>query len=554
MYQLLFRYQIRSLFRFFEKNRGAKVLTVLGFLAAFGFLIAVVYGSFYYGFSYIAKDFYFKEALTIYIVELFFLVSFALVYISALLSMLFSLFRASDDTIIIASPRFQLRLGLVFARMFLSSLWPLLAIILPALIALAQVSGLSLLGLCLGVLSSIVMIAAANVFAIVTVLLISDILDAFGKFSLRHSIVGTIVFGMLLLILVWENFRSLDLVTFFQARLLSAELPDLTPILHQFRLFPSHFSALTIFYSELRDYKHAIFALGYTALLLGLFLVSFALLKSEYLGLWQKAQEGMMRKRGDTGGTSLHALDSLMRTARTPLQAMLRKECITFFRNVRGMLWVLFIVFIWIIQSASSRVLAHGLSGERIPDTLIPVSVSSLQFAVILYFVAMLVLRFAFPSFSAEQKNTWAVRTAPLNQGNVFAAKLLFFTVLFSLIAVLFILWNAWTKGLLLPLGLPIFFAVLLGTFFLTSFGLSLGALYPNFETDDPERLSTTLPGVGFILGALAYGVFGAFALQSYFYNNNMLYFSLFIFFSLMLSLFLIMRANLALRLVARSS
>ena len=547
MYQLLLRYHVRFALRFFEKNRGAKIVTVLGFFAAFLFLVGLVYESFFYGFKYVARDVYFGEALSIYIVELFFLVSFALVYVSALLSGFFSIFRTSSDIIVVASPSYQLKLMLVFLRMFFSSLWPLLTIILPALVAFHQVFGLSLLGLLLGVLSSVLLIAIANAFAVVTVLLVADILDSLDRFSVRNSIIGTSLFLFGMLFLAWERFRALNLVSFFQARMLDSALPDLTPILHQFRIFPSHFSALTIFYGELHQYANALYALGTLTVILLLFMMCFLLLKGEYLGLWQKGQEGKTGEKS-AGASHPYAMNTLMRHADSPSSAMLRKEFITFFRNPRGLLWLGFIIFIWVIQSASSRVLVYGLGAERVADSMIPVSVSSLQFAVILYFVSMFVLRFAFPSFSAERKSMWAIHSAPLRMSRVFIAKLSFYVALFAAIAIVFTLWNSWTLGLLLPLGLPIFVAIILGTFFLTTFGLSLGAVYPNSETDDPERLSTTLPGIGFIFVALCYGVFGAYALKNYFSGHGFLPFSLFIFLSLALSLLCIVRSTSALR------
>jgi hypothetical protein len=547
MYRLLLRYQSRFTIRFFAQNRGAKIVTVFGFLAAFGFLVALCYSSFYYGFKYIARDIDFSQALTIYIIELFFLVSFALVYVSALMSGLFTMFRSANDSVILASPSYQLKLTLVAFRMFLSSVWPLLAIIIPALIAFRQVFGLSFAGLSISVLSSVVLIATANAFAIVTVLLAGDILDAFGRFSNRNTIITALSFLLLLIGLVWERFRSLDLVSFFQARMLDHSVPDIRPILHQFSLFPSHFSALAVVYSHLDQYVNAIFALGYTSLFLLLFLLSLILLRNEYLGLWQKGQEGDPTAHAGRSPIS-QRLRRLMQGAESPARAMLYKEMITFFRNTRGLLWALFILFIWVIQGASSRILSHGLASDRIANDAIPISVSSLQFAVILYFVSMFVLRYAFPSFSAEQKSMWAVRSAPLDLGAVFVTKLFFFTSLFSVISLVFICWNAYTLGLVLPLGIPLVFAVLLGAFFLTTFGLSLGAIFPNTETDDPERLSTTLPGIGFIFGALAYGVFGSYALRSFLSGEGMLALSLFIFLSLACSLLAVVRVNIALR------
>jgi hypothetical protein len=45
----------------------------------------------------------------------------------------------------------------------------------------------------------------------------------------------------------------------------------------------------------------------------------------------------------------------------------------------------------------------------------------------------------------------------------------------------------------------------------LVAYGLGLGAIFPNYETNDPEQLSTSLPGLGFIFGSLAYGGYGTY-------------------------------------------
>jgi hypothetical protein len=42
-----------------------------------------------------------------------------------------------------------------------------------------------------------------------------------------------------------------------------------------------------------------------------------------------------------------------------------------------------------------------------------------------------------------------------------------------------------------------------------TTFGLSIGALFPDTESDDPERVSTSLPGLGFTFISLAYAGLG---------------------------------------------
>jgi hypothetical protein len=48
---------------------------------------------------------------------------------------------------------------------------------------------------------------------------------------------------------------------------------------------------------------------------------------------------------------------------------------------------------------------------------------------------------------------------------------------------------------------------------FIVTFGLSLGALFPNTETDDPEAISTSMSGLFFTASSLGYGALSAWIL-----------------------------------------
>jgi hypothetical protein len=49
-----------------------------------------------------------------------------------------------------------------------------------------------------------------------------------------------------------------------------------------------------------------------------------------------------------------------------------------------------------------------------------------------------------------------------------------------------------------------------LATVTVTALGVSMGALFPRFETDDPQQLGTSMPGIGLIAVSLLYGAVGA--------------------------------------------
>jgi hypothetical protein len=62
----------------------------------------------------------------------------------------------------------------------------------------------------------------------------------------------------------------------------------------------------------------------------------------------------------------------------------------------------------------------------------------------------------------------------------------------------------------------------------ITVYALVLGVLFPNDETDDPEVLSTSLPGLLFIIVSLIYGALGAIVFRDYIVSGGYLYIALF--------------------------
>lgn len=535
-------FRLRALRRSFAENRTAKLLTILGFAGALGVLMRIVYELFWYGFRYLAKDPFFGDALTLYIVELFLLVSFGLVLLSALASGAFTLFRAPDDALVMASPRHASRLGMVAGRMVLSSLWPLLVVIIPALLALDQVFGISLFGSLLALVSVTLLVALAVTLAILSLFGVGILLARIGLFSSRRVAFTTGALFVVAALFAWARFRALDLVQFFQARMIDLAVPDLTPIILQFRVFPSHLSAQTIIAALAEDLPRALSPLLLLLLILMAALAVLALLCPRYLSLWQRGEE----RRVDTRFSS-RFLASLIPSARSARGALIKKEVVAFVRNTRGMLWFWFILFIWLLQVGASRVMIAGISSEPIAAGDMPAIVGVLQFVSVLYFVAMFVLRFVFPSFSAERSTSWITAMSPVALRETFVAKLVFFAGIFTFFALFFALVNVWALGLPLEADLPVLAMTIIGTLLITTFGLALSAIFPNTETDDPERLSTTLPGIGFMIGSLVLIGAGAFSVHQYASATSPLPYIAFLFGGIVAILLLVARAREAL-------
>lgn len=133
---------------------------------------------------------------------------------------------------------------------------------------------------------------------------------------------------------------------------------------------------------------------------------------------------------------------------------------------------------------------------------------------------------------------SWVIESAPLNRAKIFLARIGFYVPLLVLLGLLFSLLNTFIITLAPFQSLLVLGVVGLASATVTLYGLALGALFPNFETDDPEFLSTSLPGLTFIFTSVLYGGCSATALRNLFTSGEPHMFIFFLFFSLLISLF----------------
>lgn len=157
-------------------------------------------------------------------------------------------------------------------------------------------------------------------------------------------------------------------------------------------------------------------------------------------------------------------------------------------------------------------------------------------------------MRFALPSFSTEQKTAWIIASAPVDLGKLFWSKFWFYSAIFLALGLGVSVLNFSLLGLsFASIGISIFlFAIAI--IFVTTLGLALGAIFPNFDTDDPQALSTSLPGLAFTLGSLGYGAIGAVLLYNSAIIGSVVYLVWFLILSLATIAILLYKAPNAIR------
>ena len=550
MIRLLFSFGGAQISRYFRTRKIAKAVTILLFLLMFAGIATAVFFFFRRGLLFFIGDEYFQDALLLYVYEIYFLIIAILVFISSAVAGLFQLFTGRNNNWIMASPQYSFMVRRVFVQILVSLFWPLIILVLPGVLAIYLTLNVNAWGMLLSLVSAGLLLILTVELALLWILASSRILlflqDRFKGICLSVTRIAGVssVFIVIVFIALW---RALSSISFISLAELKSETATelLSAVVGQFWFLPTHLPAMSLYSFGNGEVLPMIF---YSVILGGLVLIAGLFLKGAsrwHLGLWQSLQEGtsVMTEKGKPGyQVKSQVFGRLILKASSPMRAFWGKEAVMMFRNLKNISWLGFSVALWLIYSGLNAVLsAHvvGFSGRyEIFASLIP----ALQFMTIVYFVSALALRFAFPSFSQEGKTGWIIMSSPVSLVEIFLVKAMYFTVVFIIIGMVIALINSLILNFsLLFTGVSILLFVT-AIALITTLAISVGAIFPNFETDDPEILSTSLPGLSFIAGALLYGAVGTFVLFGFYSTGEItpvILFELFSIFAIMAWLYL---------------
>ncbi len=231
------------------------------------------------------------------------------------------------------------------------------------------------------------------------------------------------------------------------------------------------------------------------------FLVVGAWLHRRYfLEGFSRAQEGAERREGRTRRSRLEPwLGRLSPSTR----GVVVKEIRTFFRDTTQwsqliLLAVLVVVYVYNIGALPLY------TGERVSFLLINV-VSFLNLGLAGFVVAAIAARFVFPAMSVEGRMMWLLRSSPLDVRALFWSKYWVGTIPLLVVALpLIVVTNIVLQAS--PLILTLTTLTMVGiTFALTAMALGLGALYPNYDTENVAEIPTSFGGLLFMMAAVIY-------------------------------------------------
>ena len=503
--------------RYFDENTKSRV-AVAGLMV--GAVLLLAFGIYYLtreGLSstQAGDDPFMIEAAPLYIYQLFFLITGFLIFVSSSIFGLFNFFKDEADSWIMASSNFESLAWVKFLRALIDSSWPIIILALPLLLAVQSVFSFPWWYFLVSLITILMFSLFISGLSIVMIFLLSLLLKALqiNSFKALASIAGSIC--LVVGVFIWSRVVSVDTSILFQVE--EVVDPSLSFLKDNFSIFPSYLPAMAIFSGQINS---PVSGLGFAGGLFGLFtllLLVFKVLKSQFLKIWQTFQEGSFEAKNKI----TKAKKEGVKTPKNKEAVIFKKESLVNTRSPKNLFWLAFLVILMFAQVGVVNLLEEyvgiGVSQHAPTAGLTP----SLQIGVILFFISALILRFVFPTLSQEGNTAWILGAAPIGFQDIFKVKSRFYIGLLSLIGLIALAIYIAPLSVTLEVALVACFIVLAGIITLTKLGASLGAIFINFNTDDPQKLSTSPPGIGFILGSLIYSGFGAYLAYEIFSREN---------------------------------
>jgi hypothetical protein len=303
---------------------------------------------------------------------------------------------------------------------------------------------------------------------------------------------------------------GVDIFSLYVTRAASAIDVGSQNIVEAFHWTPTTIVALMMLALQDHDWGAAWILVAWLVLVVGFVALIVYLLSFMFLPLWQGIQEGSFEARTSIAVAHHAPARAFPRLLKSDLGALFEKEIIVNFRSVRDSLWVVFILGLWVLQSALNLYLKKNSAYYGDSEMNIIGLVETLQVATAVFFTSTFALRFALPSFSSDRRMAWIIGTAPIAPRRIYFSKLWFYAVTFLLLGISLGIVNASLLGISLTAEGSFLALIAVMIVAITTFALSVGALFPDTESDDPEIISTSLAGLGFTFSSLAYGAVGS--------------------------------------------
>jgi ABC-2 type transport system permease protein len=224
--------------------------------------------------------------------------------------------------------------------------------------------------------------------------------------------------------------------------------------------------------------------------------VTLFLLVAAMLAFYQKAFIFSQESRSLRGKP--FAKRSSSKSPGHPVAALMRKDLRLFLRDATQWSQLLLLAALVIVYLLNIKNLAIQLPMVRWIVSFINLGLAG-------FVLAALSVRFLFPSVSMEGRSFWIVRTLPISFRSLLWCKYLIFFppfLLFSQMLVYFSNRILKVPEFFLLLSMANVFAI---SFALTGLAIGIGALLPNFKSDNPSQIAVGPGGVLYMLLSFIY-------------------------------------------------
>lgn len=534
-----FSYQARKFIRYFQTNKTARIFTAC---LMFLILIGIFWGIYFISkkgleFTQLEDDIFLNQIGPWYIYEIFLLLTGFLVFLSSTIFVVVNFFKTKRDNWIMASPKYSSLLWVNSLKAINSSAWAIIAISLPLLLAAGKIFSFSILSYFWAILTVVIFSLICSLAAVLFVMLLALLMRLTRLRNikiLKVLVFSAIGFGA---VVIWRRVVYMSLEKVFQIN--NVIDPSLEVFSKYFSVFPSHFPAMVLFNLQEGNIISAFKYLFILILALVFLVFILKLLERKFLYIWQIFQEGSFEAKKEGKRRSWHVLKNSF--PKTSQGVIYRKEILTSLRSSKNFLWFVFLATLLFAQVGVITLLDKYSSigdGFVVSSGLI-----ILQQSIVLFFITAFIVRFVFPSFSQEGKTSWIIASAPIKMSKIFLSKYKLFSLILVILGILSIFLYIIPLQLSFLLALILVAVIIVAILTLTMLGLALGVVYINFESNDPNELSTSAGGMIFMVSALAYIALTAYLLYLSLGNANYLFLVLYLLISLFLSIVLGRRA-----------
>lgn len=210
-----------------------------------------------------------------------------------------------------------------------------------------------------------------------------------------------------------------------------------------------------------------------------------------YFDGWSKAQESHQGRR--KGARLDWVIEQLTRPFGETTRALMVKDIKSFLRDTTQWSQLFLLVALIVVYLYNFKVLP--LDRSPMPAGTLRTLVSFANLALAGFVLSAVAIRFAFPAVSLEGKAFWILQTSPIPLRALLWSKLwLHFVPLFLLGELLIFLSNLMLR---VPAWMMLLSLVTVGlmTFAIAAIGVGLGALYPDFDYENPAEIPTSFGG-----------------------------------------------------------